>query len=535
MHALYEVPAGDTPLTLASWDRWHLEPDAEPMADLARRARGGRPSTAHHLVKVPDGGERWVQLRAVQTGPEDEVPRLFGCAIDLTELKTAEVVASQTAARVAEYATHVQNQRERLAFLSQLTDMALRTDRYQTYLALVADAAVPRLGDWVTLRFRPEPGAQIETRIAHADPERLAWLQSLRDRHGDNHESSVGGLAVMRTGETQFVPDIDDVFLEAAAHGPVDHDAARALVEELELRSFIAVPLRVPRGVIGALELAMANSGRTYSPEDASLAQLAADRIAVALDQMWQSQRQRHIARVLQDALLPPALPDVAGLDVAVRYWPAGVGTEVGGDFYDVFQPDQDTTALVIGDVCGTGPAAAAVIGIARHTIRAAARQGTSAQDVLSWVNEAINHGLRHRLATAVYATITAHPSGTGRELTVASAGHPLPILLDRTGRPRTVGEPGTLLGVFDDIEVTPHTTTLQDGDTLVLYTDGITDQRPPHDIDDATLQRIIARSVSRTATADDVADTIAREVATLNDGTVSHDDVAVLVVRCTG
>ncbi|MEI2652574.1 MAG: SpoIIE family protein phosphatase [Microthrixaceae bacterium] len=119
------------------------------------------------------------------------------------------------------------------------------------------------------------------------------------------------------------------------------------------------------------------------------------------------------IARTLQASLLPESLPRVDGVDLAVRYWATGEGTEVGGDFYDVFQVD-DRTAVVIGDVCGTGPMAASTTGLARHTIRASAWHGATGDAVLSELNHAMLRSGRSTFCTVSYCTLAPTSAGSG-------------------------------------------------------------------------------------------------------------------------
>ena len=198
----------------------------------------------------------------------------------------------------------------------------------------------------------------------------------------------------------------------------------------------------------------------------------------MSLDNMWLTDRHRRISETLQRALLPPGLPTIPGVELAVRYWPAGRMVEAGGDFYDVFAIGPQRWAILIGDVCGTGPDAAALTGIARHTVRAAARHGHNHRVVLEWLNEAIGNSDRDRFCTAVYATIEA--DGDHWRLTTSSAGHPRPIVARRDGAAAPLGQHGSLIGVFPDLDVTITDIDLGPGDTVVLYTDGLTDLPHP-------------------------------------------------------
>ena len=187
--------------------------------------------------------------------------------------------------------------------------------------------------------------------------------------------------------------------------------------------------------------------------------------------------RERHIAQVLQRSLLPPGIPAVPGLPVAVRFIPAGEGIEVGGDFYDVFPARGDRVAAVIGDVCGKGPEAASVTALARHTLRAAAAYESRPSAVLGLLHRALRDAREDdRFCTVAFCDI--HLDDEGARVVLACGGHPLPLVLRRSGAVEPAGKLGTLLGadldpVLADVEVR-----LAPGDLLVLYTDGVTEVR---------------------------------------------------------
>jgi serine phosphatase RsbU (regulator of sigma subunit) len=533
MERLYGLPPGGGPKT---FDEWSTGRDPETSAAIARQmddsARTGEPYVVEQQVTWPDGTEHWVHAWGRVLVEDGEIVGAIGCSADFTERKAAERALEQYAGRVAELAAHEQEQNERLAFLATLSDAALRIADYREYIDEVVNAAVPRLGDWALLRFQPEAGVIAHTGVAHMDATRLEWLQGLRKKYGENPNSPVGASAVIRSGQVEFVPQVDEEYLRAAVEAsPIDPAVISALLDELGLESVITVPLRTKRGVIGALQFVVAGSGRRYTRSDLSLAELAADRVAVALDGMWKQQRDRHIARTLQSALLPPALPEVPGVTVASRYWAAGVHTEVGGDFYDVFPLGPSEWAVVIGDVCGTGPDAAAVVVIARHTIRAAARHGNGHVEVLHWLNDAMLHGHRDRFATVVYSTLTALPGGRFR-YTATSAGHPFPIVARADGSTESVGAVGTLMGVFDEISAEPVTTELGPGDALLLYTDGITDRPPPYDLDAETVERFVGRAAAGARTAEDLTEALRLELEQATALSERDDDVALLAIR---
>ena len=251
-------------------------------------------------------------------------------------------------------------------------------------------------------------------------------------------------------------------------------------------------------GVIGAMQFVSAESGRHYDDDDVALARAAAGRVAETLRNHWLTDQHRHISVTLQEALLPPQLPDVPGLEVAARYWPAGAVSEVGGDFYDLFATGERSWCTVIGDACGTGSNAAALTSIARHTVRAAARHGFGHVDVIRWLNEASSTRAATCSARPATPPSTTMPSrGPGR-WSRSPPATPSRSCAPPKGRARLIGRPGTLLGVFDTVNAHPAVTTLRNGDFVVFYTDGVTDLPPPADLSDQQFLSLARRTPRR-------------------------------------
>jgi sigma-B regulation protein RsbU (phosphoserine phosphatase) len=236
--------------------------------------------------------------------------------------------------------------------------------------------------------------------------------------------------------------------------------------------------------------------------------------------------RARVLAAALQQSFIPPAPPDIAGLDVAGAYRPAGLGDQVGGDFYDVFETGRDDWALVVGDVCGKGPEAAAVTALARYTLRAAAMRTRRPKHVLATLNQALLQQHAERFCTVVYARLR---NVRGRwQVTVSSGGHPLPVHLTATGV-AAVGRPGDLLGVLDEPLLHDVTFDLRPDEMLVFFTDGVIEARAGRDFygDDRLVKLLTA---SPRATAAHTAAAIEADVVAFQNG-FPRDDIAVVVV----
>jgi sigma-B regulation protein RsbU (phosphoserine phosphatase) len=182
------------------------------------------------------------------------------------------------------------------------------------------------------------------------------------------------------------------------------------------------------------------------------------------------------LARTLQATFLPPEILVVPGLDVAGAYRPAGDGSEVGGDFYDVFETGRGTWGVVLGDVCGKGPAAAVVTALARYTVRAEALRTPYPSAVLAALHETLLRYHPEHFCTALFCLVEHRPEGT--RFTVASGGHHLPLRLRPDATFEALGQPGTILGMLDTPLVNDTTTFLVPGDVVVLYTDGVTEDR---------------------------------------------------------
>jgi serine phosphatase RsbU (regulator of sigma subunit) len=293
----------------------------------------------------------------------------------------------------------------------------------------------------------------------------------------------------------------------------------------------IVVPLRARGRELGTLTLGLGPSGRAYDDGDRALALQLGRRAGLAIDNARLYDDQRLIATTLQRSLLPPALPRIPGLDVAARHRPMdmGDGVEVGGDFYDLFAAGRSWVAA-IGDVCGKGIDAAALTSLARHTLRALARDDPAPGVTLERLNDAIvaERGLAARFLTVACARVV--PDGAGVAATAASAGHPLPLVVRASGRVEPLGRPGTLLGPLADVRVHEETTRLAPRDALVLYTDGVTESRRDGVMfGEERLASLLSGVAGRAA--GEIADAVER-AASAHHGGPLDDDLALLVLR---
>jgi hypothetical protein len=251
-------------------------------------------------------------------------------------------------------------------------------------------------------------------------------------------------------------PAADAMRGEVAALGTPEEIAARwpSLAPEILAAgdaAALCAPLRVGETPVGVLYLGF-RAPQAFPPDVAAFLVALADLAGQALERAGLYEAQRHIAPTLQPSLLPPELPAVPGCRVAARYVAAGAGNEVGGDFYDLF-PVEDGWALVMGDVCGKGPEAAALTALVRYTLRAEAGRTTSPAETLHRVNAAILRQREdRRFCTVVHGVFT--PDGRGGRVVLATGGHPPALVLRRDRRTETVRMAGTVLGFYDGAQV---------------------------------------------------------------------------------
>jgi sigma-B regulation protein RsbU (phosphoserine phosphatase) len=244
------------------------------------------------------------------------------------------------------------------------------------------------------------------------------------------------------------------------------------------------------------------------------------------------------VANALSASLLPPLLPGIADIDAAARYRPSGTdagapGNLVGGDFYDLFEIGDGRFGLLLGDVSGVGPEAAALTGVARYTVRAVAAPKEPPCGVLSRLNEALLRLGSERFLTAVYATVEPKVDG-GVPVVLCSGGHPPGLVLRDDESVETLDrDTGTLLGVFPTVELADHTIVLRPGDALVLVTDGVLEARD----DDGSqfgferLEPLLATCAGRSAAG--IARRIERSVLD-HRGERADDDMAIVVLRAS-
>jgi len=474
-----------TPVAQIAARFWQFGEDGKPFPPDAypgRRAlQGERPEpVVLRQVDRETHEERWVRLSAapIQTDGSSEP-----LAVTVTEDVTDVVQITR---------------RQRL--LASATKLLASSLDVEATIEKAAWALVPDFGDWCAVHIPDAHGRLQRMAVADLDvrdPERFEALA--REL-----------LARTPAGESA----LDDVTLDDGEPG--------------EVASVAVVPLVFPgdqtRGA-----MTMVKTGQRLSLADLALMEEIGRRAGVAIVNARVHEARSHIAATLQRSLLPPRLPDVPGLTIAARFRAAGISSEVGGDFYDLF-PAADGWMVVIGDVTGKGPVAATITSLARYTLRTAALYERSPERVLVRLNDVLlADDERRRLCTAICAHLA--PAEGGVRICLVCAGHPPPYVLRPGTGAAVAGHSGTLLGAFEDVEWHADELVLRHGETMVLYTDGVTDATGPGG-ERFGQERVGALLDDCTGLApEDIARRIDAELRAFEEGP-QRDDVAVLVLR---
>jgi GAF domain-containing protein len=483
-----------------------LDPDAPHLA-FVRQALAGRPVSEGELqLQRADGSRGVISISAEPVRDSGGViVAAVATLFDLTEHRRRE---------------------ETLAYLAEASEVLSRTLASTSTLEELVRLAVPRLADWCSIDLI-EHGRARTVEVANVDG---AAARAVRELLGDRLASTTattGTGAAIRTGRAELLAAIPADLL-ADDGSPLD--LLRALHRSGAVpRSAITAPLRAHGRTVGALTLVTAESGRRLSEVDLALAEDLARRAALAIDNARLYEAQHEIAHTLQQSLLPGRLVQPPGMEIAARYRPAGLGAEVGGDFYDAW-PIQDGFAIAIGDVAGKGASAAALTALTRHAMRISSRYERSPGDVLRVANDAIiGHDRSGEFCTAALAFL--RPESGGYRVTTACAGHAPPLLLrNRTGATEQAGICGTLLGVDASAQFHDYDTVLAVGDVLTFWTDGVTERRNEGTLfGEERLAALIETLAGRPA--EEIVRRIDEAVVDFAPG-LPDDDVAILAAR---
>ena len=506
-------------------------PDMEPRisGEFRRVVETGEPVLDLELVGATpassDEARRFATALYPVRGDGTEVTGVGAVVLEVTVRRRAEEERRRALELEREARAAAEEAAARARFLAEASAILDQSLDYEATLATISRLAVPWLADWCAVDMPDPDGSLRRVTTAHVDPAKVELAHEWERRYPTDPDSPTGVPSVIRTGRPEVHPEITDEMLVAAAR-----DAEHLeLVRSIGMRSAMVVPMIARGRTLGAITFIAAETGRSYGDDDLLLAQELARRAAMSIDNARLYEERSYIARTLQQSLLPPHLPEIAGLDLHGRYLAAGEGNDVGGDFYDVFELSDASWAVVIGDVCGKGADAAALTALVRYTLRAIATPDKLPSEVLRLLNDAIlRQRSDNRFSTVAYARVSKVAGGAHVEMAVG--GHPLPLVVRAGGAAEVVGEPGTLLGVVTDPALHDVAADLGPGDSLALYTDGVTEAGAP---DRLIGPEELAAAVARCEQggAREITACLERTAVEASGGE-PHDDIAIVALR---
>ncbi|MEU8588956.1 SpoIIE family protein phosphatase [Streptomyces sp. NPDC048664] len=449
---------------------------------------------------------------------EDPGGRVLGAAtsvVDVTERHRAAIEADRA--------------RRRLALIADASARVGTTLEVDTTARELAEIATPVLADVVAVDVldsalacrrtsKPDTGPELFRALALKASHPTVALRAA-DPPGDlaSYEGDRLVTLCVHSGRPVLVRHVGDQDLSRIARDP----EATTLLARAGVHSYLAVPLIAHGEVLGALDLKRTRNPVAFDDDDVVLASELAGRAAVAIDNARWYQSVRNTALTLQRSLLPAHPLQHTGLELATRYQPAQTTSEVGGDWYDVIPLAGDKTALVVGDVMGNGIDAAATMGRLRTATCAYADLDLEPDAVLQHLDK-ITCDLEHYIVTCVYAVYDPHE----RTCRIANAGHMPPALVGPGHAPTLLELPaGAPLGV-GGVPFETTTVRLDEGDLLILYTDGLVETRH-HPIDDR-LDLLLSLLDEPRRPLEETCDLLLYGLRHPDD----HDDVALLVAR---
>jgi serine phosphatase RsbU (regulator of sigma subunit) len=323
---------------------------------------------------------------------------------------------------------------------------------------------------------------------------------------------------------------VEDVRTAADRFSP----ASAAALEALGLRAAIGVPLFERGELVASLNVSAADRPRAWTPGEVELVQAVATQIRTAAEAARAGERERNIAHHLQDALRPALPGTIPGLQPAAYYQPALDEAEIGGDFYDVVSLEKGCYALVVADLSGKGLAAAAQIATVRHMLRAYLyHQGMTLAETVTLLNGALaEHGLLTGFATLFVGAYDANR----RTLTYVNAGQEPGLLLRaESGEIDELRPTGPVLGGFEGVSFDERVVSLAPGDTLALFTDGLTEAGPSRQdlLELPGVEALLRECASEPSlTADEVLDRMTRGMVSFATPEGIRDDVCLIVAR---
>jgi sigma-B regulation protein RsbU (phosphoserine phosphatase) len=435
----------------------------------------------------------------------------------------SRLLAPAAGARVQEQLQQASDRAAYLARVARGLSGALHTDRA---VELVLEMLVGPVVDWAQITLVDHHQLRFRSRGPDGPHDRLL---AGRLPARDVPESSSLGRA-LSTGATDLVMvldggDTDDPALASA----VPCQELRASLTSIRPMDLLTIAMSARGTTYGALTIAQ-RSGAGFDERAVAFLEDFAHRVAVTLDTTRALAESRRVAAVLSRELVPPSLPDLAGVTFGTYYRVAYEQDALGGDFYDVHGDDDGWTA-VVGDVCGKGVEAAVLTGKVRQAVRTASLIDRDPRRVLDLANRTLMSSSDETLVTAV--CVRGRRVGDVLRLDIASAGHPEPLVVRRDGSVEQVPVSGTVLGLLDETTYDSVSIELAAGETCLFYTDGVA-EAPGHRsrFGDDTMREVLARTGACHVSAQ--VESVAVALSAHLRGR-EHDDVAILAVQASG
>ena len=399
------------------------------------------------------------------------------------------------------------------SFLAETARIMAEASDLSSALHSLAAAALPGLGD-ICLIDIIEEGALRRLVARHRDPGRQKLVDRLRLEYPPEISGNHPAARVVESGQVRWSAHMSDAFLRATTRD----DEHFALTKALGFRSYLAVPIESDGEVVGTLT--MVSCTRSFMVRDVEFARLLAQQVGAVVGNAQRLDLVARTSHILQAALLPRGLPHVPGLAVCSRYEAASQSLEVGGDFYDLALLPDGKAWFMIGDVEGHDRGAAALMGQFRSVARMLASQGKGPADLVDELQASWKLMDFDRIATALFGQI--EPSSG--DLIMASAGHYPPLLIAEGVAEFLPIVPTPPLGSVDKPAV-PWFGTLETGQILLLFTDGVISERTMGV--DPSMARLAQVAVQGAITIEAVCD---RVVASRAE---HEDDIALLALEC--
>ncbi len=439
--------------------------DAEAQRQL-RRTGAIRP---HEKEYVHRDGHRVPVLVGAALASHDPL-RWVTYVVNLSARQRAEQERAALLTRERTALAEAERAREQLSFLLRAGDLVAAARDRNELLYQVSCQMVRSLADYCLVFLPTRDGALQASSIAHRDPAGKIAFVDLRDEP----VPTFGQLtikAAYAAGTSTLLRDVAAQLAHRAEPNPLVRDVWTRLKPE----NALVTPLMTGQRAMGVLTLGRSASRPAFTEADVAVVEELGRRMAIGLANADTFARDHTVAETLQHSVLPDTLPEIAGLDLAVRYIPGADGVEVGGDWYDAFPLGDNLVGLAVGDVVGHSITSASIMAQVRNLLRAYAVETMRPADVLHRTNTAMARLLPEAMATVVYAVLDL---ATG-ELSYANAGHPAPVYTDPSGQVEYLEmSSGAMLGTPGEGVFSTGQRQLAPGSGLLLYTDGLIEVR---------------------------------------------------------